>query len=182
MTVIEGAACLPEVPACRTTVVVSDPFVTMPEGPLWVQAVPDDGALGVTAVGAGSASERLPCSWRTGGARQTRGSRLAFVLARASGPGRRGWLCPQAVAVSGGHSIHVVTRLVTEQQRVGDPSSTRDRHVEPEAAVPLRRVEPEAAATCSGRFVAPPGRRGVAPGRRPLRAPPRGCVCPTAAA
>jgi len=61
-------------------------------------------------------------------------------------------------AVSGGHSIYVVTRLVTEQQGVGDQSSTRDQYVEPEAAVPLRRVEPEAAGTCSGRFVAPPGR------------------------
>lgn len=67
MTLIEGAACLPEVPAGRTSAVISDPFVTMPEGPLWVQAVPDGGALGVTAVGAGSASERLPCSWRRAG-------------------------------------------------------------------------------------------------------------------
>jgi hypothetical protein len=33
-------------------------------------------------------------------------------------PGRRrGCPCREAVAVSGGHSIHVVTRLVTEQQR-----------------------------------------------------------------
>src|SRR5581483_8072240 len=99
MTVIEGAACLPEVPACRTSVVISDPFVTMPEGPLWVQAVPDDGALGVTAVGAGSAFERLPCSWRMGGAPRRAGPILAFTFARVSRAWCRGWCIPKAVAV-----------------------------------------------------------------------------------
>ena len=42
MTVIEGAACLPKCLPARTTVVISDPFVTMPDGPLLVQAVSDD--------------------------------------------------------------------------------------------------------------------------------------------
>jgi hypothetical protein len=34
--------------------------------------------------------------WRRTGARPARGSRPAFVLARAPGPRRRGWLCPKA--------------------------------------------------------------------------------------
>src|ERR1039458_2219889 len=39
-----------------------------------------------------------PCIWRRGGARRRLGQRLAFVLARASGPRRRGRSCPVAAA------------------------------------------------------------------------------------
>lgn len=101
MTVIEGGACLPEVPACRTTVVISDPFVTMPEGRLWVQAVPDDGALGVTAVGAGSASERLPCSWREARRSRRTGKHLPSCSRRYSHQRRQdGCLCPRGAVSS----------------------------------------------------------------------------------
>lgn len=48
MTVIEGAACFGEVPASRTPIVISDPFLIVTDGRLWVQAGPDDGPFGVT--------------------------------------------------------------------------------------------------------------------------------------
>jgi hypothetical protein len=60
--------------------------------------------------------------------------------------------------VSGGRSIQVVTRLVTEQQRGWRPAIDTRSTWQDKAAVPLRRVEPEAAGACSGRLVAPPGR------------------------
>ena len=54
------------------------------------EPVPDDGALGVAAVGAGSASERLPCSWRDEQGGYGSVSRPCFALAEGArlGPGR----------------------------------------------------------------------------------------------
>lgn len=60
MTMIEGAACFGEVPVSRTAVVISDSFVIVTDGPLWVQAGALDGPFEVTTVGAGSTSKRLP--------------------------------------------------------------------------------------------------------------------------
>jgi hypothetical protein len=47
----------------------------------------------------------------------TRGSRLAFVLARASGLRRRGWLCPTAAATGRAPEGVIVTRSSRGRQR-----------------------------------------------------------------
>src|ERR1019366_2562687 len=47
----------------------------------------------------------------------TRGARLAFVLARASGPRPRGWLCPVGEALVAGISADIGAPTHQEQRR-----------------------------------------------------------------
>ena len=63
---------------------------------------------------------RTASSWRTGGTRPKRGSRLVFVLARASGRRRRGWLVVSEVSSPGDAGEAAVTLLLAIQEFVAN--------------------------------------------------------------
>ena len=83
---------------------------------------------GFDAPGATDKSVRKPTSceqmrtriWRTGGTRPKRGSRLVFVLARASGRRRRGWLVVSEVSSPGDAGEAAVTLLLAIQEFVAN--------------------------------------------------------------
>jgi hypothetical protein len=95
--------------------------------------------------------------------RRTCSRRLTrFWWARWDRPGVTGFV-PTAIALSGVQSIHVVARLITEQQRDRRPARHARSRSRARARRPIRRVEAEAADLSRSRFVAgaarPTGKR-----------------------